>query len=234
MLFFPREEFSYEYPDPGIPVLLAPPDPAAAADPDPDGAAGHLCPGTDHPFSGHRLFGGLLIQSGVVRIYLLSEDGREATISRMTAGEVCVLSASCMLSAITFDVQIQAEGTVETLVIPIQYLAALMRENIYVENFIYKAAAERFSHAIRAIEQMLFYTLEQRVASYLLEESKRLGSDTIQVTQEQLAQAIGSAREAVTRTLKKLSAAGTVELFRGGVRIQDGKGLERLVKRGSL
>lgn len=178
--------------------------------------------------------GALLIQSGVVRIYLLSEDGREATISRMTAGEVCVLSASCMLSAITFDVQIQAEGTVETLVIPIQYLAALMRENIYVENFIYKAAAERFSHAIRAIEQMLFYTLEQRVASYLLEESKRLGSDTIQVTQEQLAQAIGSAREAVTRTLKKLSAAGTVELFRGGVRIQDGKGLERLVKRGSL
>lgn len=178
--------------------------------------------------------GALLIQSGVVRIYLLSEDGREATISRMTAGEVCVLSASCMLSAITFDVQIQAEGEVETLVIPVQYLAALMRENIYVENFVYKAAAERFSDAIRAIEQMLFYTLEQRVASYLLEESKRLGTDTLQVTQEQLAQAIGSAREAVTRTLKKLSSAGTVELFRGGVRLLDRKSLERLVKQGSL
>lgn len=178
--------------------------------------------------------GALLIQSGVVRIYLLSEDGREATISRMTAGEVCVLSASCMLSAITFDVQIQAEGEVETLVIPVQYLAALMRENIYVENFIYKAATERFSDAIRAIEQMLFYTLEQRVASYLLEESKRLGTDTLQVTQEQLAQAIGSAREAVTRTLKKLSSAGTVELFRGGVRLLDRKSLERLVKQGSL
>ena len=178
--------------------------------------------------------GALLIQSGVVRIYLLSEDGREATISRMTAGEVCVLSASCMLSAITFDVQIQAEVEVEALVIPIQYLAALMRENIYVENFIYKAAAERFSHAIRAVEQMLFYTLEQRVASYLLEESKRLETDTLQVTQEQLAQAIGSAREAVTRTLKKLSSAGAVELFRGGVRLLDRKGLERLVMRGSL
>lgn len=137
--------------------------------------------------------GALLIQSGVVRIYLLSEDGREATISRMTEGEVCVLSASCMLNAITFDVQIQAETAVEVLVIPIQYLSVLMRENIYVENFIYKAAAQRFSHAIRAVEQMLFYTLEQRVASYLLEESRRLETDTIQVTQEQLAQAIGSA-----------------------------------------
>ena len=53
-----------------------------------------------------------------MRIYLLSEDGREATISRMTEGEVCVLSASCMLNAITFDVQIQAETAVEVLVIP--------------------------------------------------------------------------------------------------------------------
>lgn len=173
--------------------------------------------------------GALLIQSGVIRIYLLSEDGREATISRMTEGEVCILSASCMLSAITFDVQIQAETAVEVLVIPVQYLAALMRENIYVENFVYKAAAERFSHAIRAVEQMLFYTLEQRVASYLLEESKRLGTDTLQVTQEQLAQAIGSAREAVTRTLKKLSSAGAVELFRGGVRLRDKKTLKELV-----
>ena len=178
--------------------------------------------------------GALLIQSGVVRIYLLSEDGREATISRMTEGEVCVLSASCMLNAITFDVQIQAETAVEVLVIPIQYLSVLMRENIYVENFIYKAAAQRFSHAIRAVEQMLFYTLEQRVASYLLEESQRLETDTIQFTQEQLAQAIGSAREAVTRTLKKRSAAETVELFRGGVCIRDRKGLERLVERGGL
>lgn len=178
--------------------------------------------------------GALLIQKGVVRIYLLSEDGREATISRMTEGEVCVLSASCMLSAITFDVQIQAETAVETLVIPIQYLSVLMRENIYVENFIYKAAAERFSHAIRAVEQMLFYTLEQRVAAYLLAEGERLGKDTIQTTQEQLAQAIGSAREAVTRTLKKLSSTGSVELFRGGVRIRDRKGLERLVARGGL
>lgn len=173
--------------------------------------------------------GALLIQSGVVRIYLLSEDGREATISRMTAGEVCVLSASCMLSAITFDVQIQAETEVEVLVIPVQYLSTLMRENVYVENFVYKAAAERFSHAIRAVEQMLFYTLEQRVASYLLDESKRLETDTLQVTQEQMAQAIGSAREAVTRTLKKLSAAGAVELFRGGVRLRDKKVLKDLV-----
>lgn len=173
--------------------------------------------------------GMLLIQEGMVRICLLSEEGREATISRIPAGEVCVLSAACSLSAITFEMQIQAESDTEALVIPVQVLAALMKENLYVENYIYKSAVQRLSNAIRAVEQILFYTLEQRVAAYLVEESIRLGTDTLRVTQEQLAQAIGSAREAVTRTLKKLAAAGLVEQLRGGVRLLDEQGIRELL-----
>ena len=125
--------------------------------------------------------------------------------------------------------QIQAEGETRALVIPVQVISALMRENLYAENFIYKSAAQRFSDTIRAVEQMLFRTLEQRVAAYLVEESARLETDTLRVTQEQIAQAIGSAREAVTRTLKKLAEAGLVELFRGGVRLLDRKRLHSLV-----
>ena len=173
--------------------------------------------------------GVLLIQEGMIRISLLSEDGREATISRIPAGEVCVLSAACSLSAITFQVQVQAEADTRALVIPVQVLSALMKESLHVENFVYRSAALRFSDVIQAVEQMLFYTLEQRVAAYLVEESARRGTDTLPVTQEQLAQAIGSAREAVTRTLKKLAAAGLVEQRRGGVRLLDRKGLHNLL-----
>ncbi len=186
--------------------------------------AGEIIRGVDRD-----CLGVLLIREGMIRVSLLSEDGREATLSRIPAGEVCVLSAACSLSAITFEVQVQAESGTEALVIPVQVLAALMRENLYVENFVYKSAAQRFSDAIRAVEQMLFFTLEQRVAAYLVEESARLETDTLRVTQEQIAQAIGSAREAVTRTLKKLAEAGLVELFRGGVRLLDRKRLHSLV-----
>ena len=186
--------------------------------------AGEIIRGVDRD-----CLGVLLIREGMIRVSLLSEDGREATLSRIPAGEVCVLSAACSLSAITFEVQVQAESGTEALVIPVPVLAALMRENLYVENFVYKSAAQRFSDAIRAVEQMLFFTLEQRVAAYLVEESARLETDTLRVTQEQIAQAIGSAREAVTRTLKKLAEAGLVELFRGGVRLLDRKRLHSLV-----
>ena len=170
--------------------------------------------------SGERdCLGALLVAEGVVRVYLLSQDGREVTISRLMPGELCVLSAACMLSAITFEVEIEAEEATRVLVVPSVCLSGLMQESLAVENCIYRTAVARFSAVVAAVEQMFFLTLEQRVAGYLLDESARLGTDTLAVTQEQIARAIGSAREAVTRALKRLCAQGGAEVFRGGVRI---------------
>ena len=174
----------------------------------------------------------LMIRSGVVRLFLSSQDGREATIARMTDGEVCTLTASCTMPTTEFNIRVQAESEVEALVIPALCLSGLVRENLYVENFLYRSATQHFAHVLEAVEQMLFFSLEQRVAAHLLDEAARLGTDTLRVTQEQVAQAIGSAREAVTRTLKKLAAAGAVEVFRGGVRLTDKRALYRLVSQG--
>lgn len=174
----------------------------------------------------------LMVRSGVVRLFLSSQDGREATIARMTDGEVCTLTASCTMPTTEFNIRVQAESEVEALVIPALCLSGLVRENLYVENFLYRSATQHFAHVLEAVEQMLFFSLEQRVAAHLLDEAARLGTDTLRVTQEQVAQAIGSAREAVTRTLKKLAAAGAVEVFRGGVRLTDKRALYRLVSQG--
>ena len=174
----------------------------------------------------------LMIRSGVVRLFLSSQDGREATIARMTDGEVCTLTASCTMPTTEFNIRVQAESEVEALVVPALCLSGLVRENLYVENFMYRSATQHFAHVLEAVEQMLFFSLEQRVAAHLLDEAARLGTDTLRVTQEQVAQAIGSAREAVTRTLKKLAAAGAVEVFRGGVRLTDKRALYRLVSQG--
>lgn len=174
----------------------------------------------------------LMVRSGVVRLFLSSQDGREATIARMTDGEVCTLTASCTMPTTEFNIRVQAESEVEALVVPALCLSGLVRENLYVENFLYRSATQHFAHVLEAVEQMLFFSLEQRVAAHLLDEAARLGTDTLRVTQEQVAQAIGSAREAVTRTLKKLAAAGAVEVFRGGVRLTDKRALYRLVSQG--
>lgn len=176
--------------------------------------------------------GVLLVQEGILRTYLLSENGREITVYRLRAGEVCVLSVSCILDALSLNVQMDAEEDSRVLLIPAEVFAALTRDNIYVENFSYKMAAERFSDVINAVERMLFMSLEERLAAFLLDEAAASGGLEIYKTHEQIAKAIGSAREAVSRALKRMAENGTVQLFRGGLRIMDKPALYRQV--GSL
>lgn len=173
--------------------------------------------------------GVLLVFSGVLRAYLLSEDGKEVTIYRLRAGDVCMLSASCILEAITFQIQIDSEEKSEVILIPTDVFSALSDVNIYVENFSYKKVTERFGDVIDAVERMLFMSLEQRVAAFLTDEMAQTGSNEIHLTHEQIARLIGSAREAVSRILKQMSLSGYVELFRGGVRILDKPALYSLI-----
>lgn len=163
--------------------------------------------------------GPLFVVRGILRVYLLSQDGREATIYRLRQNDACMLSASCVLSAITFDVQIDAETDCDLIIIPTSLFSDLMSRNLYVENYVYRSSTERLSDLIQAVERMFFLTLRQRVAAFLIDESSSTGSYHVTLTQEQLAKAIGSAREAVSRILKQLSANGSIEVSRGGIRI---------------
>ena len=175
--------------------------------------------------TGSECLGLFLVKEGTLRIYLMSDDGKEATVCRAHEGEFCMLSGSCMLSNISFDVHIDAETDASVYVIPAGALKRIMQENIYLENFIYKMMNEGFSDIIAAFQKMLFASLEQRLVSFLIDESVRKRNNKIVMTQEQIAKSIGSAREAVSRILKQLNQEGSIELFRGGVHVKDRKKL---------
>ena len=176
----------------------------------------------------YKCLGLLLVKSGSLRVYRMSEDGREITLYRIYPGELCILSASCVLSAITFDVYIDAVDDCELIQISSSAISLLMHDNIYVEAFANKAAAERFSDVMWAMQQILFMSFDRRLAIFLLDESASLGTDELKLTHEQIARLMGSAREVVTRMLKYFSQEGYVELSRGAVRLTDKSALRRL------
>jgi CRP/FNR family transcriptional regulator, anaerobic regulatory protein len=163
--------------------------------------------------SDNECLGMLFVLSGEIRTYLLSEEGREVTLFRLYPGELCVLSASCVISQITFDTQMTAGMDTEVLIIPANIIAALKEKNLYVRCFLYELATKRFSDVMWAMQQIMFKGLDRRLAEFLLAEAARTGSDTIRMTHEQLAQHISSAREAVARMLKSFSEDGLVGLL---------------------
>lgn len=172
--------------------------------------------------------GMLFIISGEIRTYILSDEGREITLFRLYPNDLCVLSASCVISQISFDTQMTARQDTEVLIIPPNITALLKEQNISVRCFLYEQATERFSEVMWAMQQILFKGLDQRLAAFLVEECERTNSNTVRMTHEQIARNISSAREAVARMLKQFTQDGLVELKRREIIIKDTDGLKRL------
>ncbi len=172
----------------------------------------------------------ILVKTGELRVYMLSEEGREITLYRLREGDVCVLSASCVLSTITFDVHVDAEADSEILLISASAFSELTRQNVYVEKFSYQLATERFSDVMWAMQQILFMSFDKRLAIFLMDELIKTEDDTIRLTHEQIAKYVGTAREVVTRMLKYFSSEGIVALSRGGIKVLDKKKLRSLTE----
>lgn len=171
----------------------------------------------------------MTVLSGKLRAYILSDEGREVTLFRVQQDEICVLSASCLMDAITFDVFIEATENTEVMIIPTAVIHQIMTQNPYVELYLYKAATEKFSDVIWTMQQILFLKIDQRVARFLWDEMLHKNSMTLYITQDEIARYIGSAREVITKVMKYLSQENVVELKRGIVKIINKDKLHKLL-----
>lgn len=170
--------------------------------------------------------GVIIIKRGSLRVYTLSEQGKDITFYRLNEGDICILSASCVIKDITFDIFIDTLSDSELIQIPPCAFAKVMQENIYLEALTYKLATQRLCQVTWAMQQMIFTSFDKRLAHFLLEESNEIGE--ILMTHEQIAKLMGTAREVVTRMLKYFSQENYVELTRGRVKILDIQALEHL------
>lgn len=174
--------------------------------------------------------GVLIILNGSLRTYILSDEGREVTLYNLYKNDVCVLSASCVLSQITFDVFVDAREDSRLLLISPAAFSSVMNSNVYAENFMLRITAERFSDTMWAMQQILFMGFDKRLAIYLLDEMNRKNTNIIKTTHGDIAKEIGSAREVVSRMLKNFAEDGVVNINRGTVEIVDKKYLQNLVR----
>lgn len=165
--------------------------------------------------------GVMLLLSGQFRVYIVSPEGREVTLYRLRKNDICVLSASCLLDSIIFDVIIESTQDAKTILIPSHVLNQIIQYNPYVELFLYKSAAERFSDVMWTMQQILFMGADKRVAIFLWDETIATGQTKLKYTHDEVAKLIGSAREVVTRILKYFVQEDIITISRGTIEILD-------------
>ena len=172
--------------------------------------------------------GVFLVKSGQLRAYSLSNEGREVTLYRLFDMDLCILSAPCIMRSIQFDVTVEAEKDTELWLIPPYSYKTIMEESAALANFTNGIMATRFSDVMWLMEQIMWRSMDKRLAAFLLEESAIEDTDKLKLTHEIIANHLGTHREVVTRMLRYFQSEGMVRLTRGAVELMDRKRLEKL------
>ena len=170
----------------------------------------------------------LVVSSGQLRAYILSEEGREVTICRFFEMDICLFSAACVMPNMQFDIFIEAEKDSELWVIPACLYQNLMDESIILSNYSHNLITNHFSELMWLMEQIMWKSFDKRLAAFLLEESNLEGTNSLKITHEKIANHMGTAREVVTRMLRYFQSEGMVRLTRGVVELTDTNALENL------
>ncbi len=184
--------------------------------------------GTQIHDSSAECLGLVMVRSGQLRAYILSEDGREITISRLFEYDVTLLSASCVMPDMQFNVMIEVEKDSEFWSIPACLFKNLADESLAVSNYSRSLLSSNFSELMWLMEQIMWKSVDKRLAAFLLEESRLEESASLKITHEKIANHMGTAREVVTRMLRYFQNEGMVKLTRGAIEIIDYRKLEKL------
>ena len=170
----------------------------------------------------------VIVRSGQLRAYILSDDGREITISRLTQYDVSLLSASCVMPDMQFNVMIEAEKDSEFWSVPACMFRNLVDESLAVSNYSRNLLSSNFSELMWLMEQIMWKSFDKRLANFLLEETRLEETNVLKITHEKIAAHMGTAREVVTRMLRYFQSEGMVKLTRGTIEITDEEKLEDL------
>ncbi|MBS5334122.1 MAG: Crp/Fnr family transcriptional regulator [Clostridiales bacterium] len=170
----------------------------------------------------------VLVNSGQLRAYILSDEGKEITLYRLFEMDICLFSASCMMQNIQFEIFVEAEKDSELFVIPTEVYKQLTESSAPLANYTNQIMAGRFSEVMWLIEQLMWKSFDKRLAEFLAGESIIEGTLSLKVTHEKIANHLGTAREVVSRMLKYFQSEGLVTLSRGTIEITDLKKLREL------
>ena len=164
------------------------------------------------------------VLAGAIRVAKVAANGRELPLYRVTPGETCIITSSCLLGNVPYNARGTTESETVLVLLPQGLFTELLAQAPF-RNFIFNLFAERMADLMRLVEEVAFRKLDQRLAALLLGKGR-----VVHATHQQLADELGSVREMISRLLKGFAEQGWVALGREQIEIRDAGGLRRLAE----
>ncbi len=158
-----------------------------------------------------------IVTSGSIKVMQSDDTYREMVLYYLRPGETCIMSFLAGLYHDTSKVKAVAEEESEVLFIPVNKIHELIREHPQWLNYIFQIYHKRFEELLEVVDAVAFKKMDERLLQFLQKRCEVMETDTLTMTHDQLAQELGTAREVISRLLKKMEAEGFVELGRNKI-----------------
>lgn len=180
--------------------------------------------GADVFVEGDRTESIALLLSGVVRVYKVSETGREITLYRFGLGGSCILTANAILSRQSFPAIATVEQEAEAVMIPAESFRDWVRRYDLWREFMFDLISQRLQTVMMIVDEVAFQRMDRRVAAFL--HARAQVSNPVEITHREIAAEVGSSREVISRLLDDFSDEGILSTSRGSINILDFQALE--------
>ncbi len=159
----------------------------------------------------------LFLLSGEIEVYKISENGKVFRLYTIKEGESCVLNLSCVLSDNNYLAYAKALTDIECIMLPRTTFIEVFQLEECLRNYVFKLISTRLIEITSKVEGIVLESLETRLYKWLQEQETEL----IYITHEELANQLGSAREVISRQLKKWEREKKIKLYRGKIKLID-------------
>lgn len=170
----------------------------------------------------------LLLIEGTIRVQQVSEGGREIVLYRISAGESCALTTSCLIGQEEYPAEAIAETAVRAVAIPRSLFDELIASSGEFRRFVFTAFSRRVTNLFRIIEEVAFARLDVRLAQRLLHMAA--DGNRVRATHQEFANELGSAREVVSRQLQEFQRRGWIKVARGEIELIERTALSHLAQ----
>lgn len=166
-----------------------------------------------------------LVLNGTIRVSKIGKNGREVNLYRVKEGETCILTISSILSSTPYPATATVEQDSEVIILPVGEFQSLMSKNADFQSYIYRILSERLLEVLTLVEEVMFRKIDERVIDFLLDNLEQDG-DFLEITHDQLATELGTAREVISRIMKVLEREDSIALTRGKITVINRANLE--------
>lgn len=161
-----------------------------------------------------------IVLKGTLKVSMMDDNGKELLMYYLNANDGCAMTFTCcMQEQQKSEIIAVAEEDVEMWMIPIEYMDKWMQQYTTWKTFVMRTMQNRFYEMLKALDMVVFNSLDVRLLNYLKEKSKNSGKTVINISHENIATDLASSRVVISRLLKKLENEGKVLLYRNQIKL---------------